>query len=461
MNKDEQRRELMLNGSIFKTIFIICFPLFIYHAFDTVYTIIDSIVVASINPLSVSAVACIGQIQKLLSSIGGGLAGGGGIMIARYFGAKDDKTATKYVSNLFIMSVFTTATLYLICIPFARNIMHLTGVPDELIAIGYNYFIVQIITLGFSFFNSIFIAIQKAKGSTNKVLYFNLLSMGVKLALTIFFVYGMHQTDIMYVAIATMVGQCLISIIGACTLFDKKQLLFIDLHNLKFDYEHAVKIITISFPIFLGKFIFAFGKVGVNALCKSYGALVVGALGISDNLSGIVTSPVNSFEEGLSGIISSNLGNHNRKRALQIFVCALVVALSISVVGYVLVRFTFKDQLISLFMTSKNTQDTEIFRQYIDTIFKYASLAIPALAVNACVLGLLYGFGQTKLSMVLNISRVFLFRIPLLYYFKTFHADLGVEAVGISMGLSNICIAIMSVIFLLIFLHNDKEKNYE
>lgn len=461
MNKDEQKRELMLNGSMLKTIIVICLPLFIYHAFDTIYTIIDSIVVASINPMSVSAVASISQIQKLLSSIGGGLAGGGGILIARYFGAKDDETATKYVSNLFIMSVVTTMALYLICIPFAGQIMSLLGVPDELIAIGYNYFIVQIITLGFSFFNSIFIAIQKAKGSTNKVLYFNLLSMGVKLALTLLFVYGMHKTDIMYVAIATMIGQSIITVIGASTLLDKKQLLHIDLKHLSMEYDHTVKILKISFPIFLGKFVFAYGKVGVNALCKSYGALVVGALGISDNLSGIVTSPISSFEEGLSGIISANLGNRNRKRALKIFVYALCIAVSISIIGYVLVRFAFKDQLIALFMTSKDTTDIELFRQLIDTIFKYASLAIPALAINACVLGLLYGFGQTKLSMILNISRVFLFRIPLLYYFKTFHADLGVEAVGISMGLSNICIAIMSVIFLLIFLHNNKEKSYD
>lgn len=461
MNKDEKKRELILNGNIVKTIFTICFPLFVFHAFDTVYTIIDSIVVASINPLSVSAVACISQIQKLLSSIGGGLAGGGGILIAHYFGAKEDEKASKYVSNLFIISVITTTTLYLICIPFASNIMSLLGVPDELISIGYNYFIVQIITLGFTFFNSIFIAIQKAKGSTNKVLYFNLLSMGVKLTLTLFFVYGLHKTDIMYVAIATLIGQAVITVIGAFTLFDKSQLLFIDLKHMSFEFEHTTKIVKISFPIFLGKFVFAFGKVGVNALCKSYGALVVGALGISDNLTGIVTSPINSFEEGLSGIISANLGNKNRKRALKIFVSALCIAFSISIIGYILVRFTFKDQLITLFMTSEEATDLLQFKELIDIIFSYSSLAIPALAINACVLGLLYGFGQTKLSMVLNISRVFLFRIPLLYYFKTFHADLGVKAVGISMGVSNICIAIMAVIFLLIFLRNDREKSYE
>ena len=461
MNKDEKKRELILNGSILKTIIVICLPLFVFNAFDTVYTIIDSIVVASINPLSVSAVASISQIQKLLSSIGGGLAGGGGILIAHAFGAKDDEKATKYVMNLFLLSVITTATLYVICIPFASGIMSLLGVPDELISIGYNYFIVQILTLGFTFFNCIFIAIQKAKGSTNKVLYFNLLSMGVKLALTLFFVYGLHKTDIMYVAIATMLGQAIVTVIGSFTLFDRNQLLYIDLKHLSYDNDSTAKIIKISFPIFLGKFVFAFGKVGVNALCKSYGALVVGALGISDNLTGIVTTPINSFEEGISGIISANLGNNNRKRAFKIFIYSLCMALVISIIGFVLVRFTYKDQLITLFMSSKEASDLVLFRESIETIFVYASLAIPTLAINACVLGLLYGYGQTKLSMVLNISRVFLFRIPALYYFKTFHADLGVKAVGISMGLSNICIAIMSVIFLLIFLRNDKEKSFE
>jgi Na+-driven multidrug efflux pump len=62
--------------------------------------------------------------------------------------------------------------------------------------------------------------------------------------------------------------------------------------------------------------------------------------------------------------------------------------------------------------------------------------------------------------MVLNISRVFVFRIPVLWYLQTFHPEIGAEAAGISMGISNICIALASLaclgFFLLKIKKNDK-----
>ena len=83
------------------------------------------------------------------------------------------------------------------------------------------------------------------------------------------------------------------------------------------------------------------------------------------------------------------------------------------------------------------------------------------LLLLAAVLGVLYGFGQTKLTMVLNISRVFVFRIPVLWYLQTFHREIGAEAAGISMGISNICIAIASMICLGVFLLRIKKRGYK
>jgi Na+-driven multidrug efflux pump len=100
------------------------------------------------------------------------------------------------------------------------------------------------------------------------------------------------------------------------------------------------------------------------------------------------------------------------------------------------------------------------FLALIKSIHRYDSLSILALAVNAAVLGVLYGYGQTRMTMVLNISRVFVFRIPILWYLQTFHKEIGAEAAGISMGISNICIALASIACLAIFLRRIKaERN--
>ena len=217
-----------------------------------------------------------------------------------------------------------------------------------------------------------------------------------------------------------------------------------------------------SLPIFFGKFIFSFGKVSVNSMCKAYGPLVVGALGVSNNINGLATTPINSFEDGTSTIISQNLGAGNEKRALKTFKYSFLMATGLGIIGYILIRFLLQDSIIGLYNQNEMAEGAAEFLLLIKSIHRYDSLSILALAVNAAVLGVLYGYGKTKMTMLLNISRVFLFRIPILWYLQTFHKEIGAEAAGLSMGISNICIAVASILCLAIFLLKLKSpKNDE
>ena len=459
--KDIKRRESILNGNLWRTIISICAPIFLYNLFNSFYAIIDAVVVAKIDPTSVSAVASLSQIQHLLSSLGSGLAAGGGIIVARYFGAGDmdrarfNSNQTIAISNIVIVLLLST------CVPLALPIMRFSGVPDELISIGTSYFIVQIITLAFVFYNSVFMAMQKAKGNTQIMFWLNIFVMVIKLSLSILFVWVMELRDIVWVAVATLIGQMIMFAILLSMMLKKDNVFIIKFEEFKLKKNEVREILAMSLPIFLGKFIFSFGKVSINAMCKAYGPLVVGALGVSNNINGMVTTPINSFEEGTSTIISQNIGAKNIKRAIKTFKYTFVLATSLGIVGYILVRFVCQDAIIGLYNQNGSADNAEMFLALIKSIHRYDSLSILALAVNSAVLGVLYGFGQTKMTMILNISRVFVFRIPVLWYLQTFHKEIGAEAAGISMGISNICIAIASLTCLGIFLLRIKKKGYE
>ena len=459
--KDLARREKILNGNLWLTIISICAPIFLYNLFNSFYAIIDAVVVSKINPTSVSAVASLSQLQHLLSSLGSGLAAGGGILVARHFGAGDMDRARFYSNQTVSLSNIVIALLLGICIPLALPIMRFSGVPEELISIGTGYFIVQIINLAFVFYNSVFMAMQKAKGNTRIMFWLNILSMMIKLSLSVLFIWGIGLRDIVWVAISTLIGQAVMFAILLSMMLQKDNVFIIRLKEFKLRWAECRKILSMSLPIFLGKFIFSFGKVSVNAMCKAYGPLVVGALGVSNNINGMVTTPINSFEEGTSTIISQNLGANNPRRAIKTFKYTFILSTSLGIIGYILVRFVCQDAIINLYNQNQAAADTEMFLALIKSINRYDSLSILALAVNSAVLGVLYGFGQTKLTMVLNISRVFVFRIPVLWYLQNFHPEMGAEAAGISMGISNICIAITSLGCLGFFLLKLKKKGYE
>lgn len=457
--KDQKRRENILYGNLTQTIISICAPIFLYNLFNAFYSVIDAIVVSKIDPTSVSAVAMLSQIQHLLSSLGAGISAGGGIVVARLFGAGDMDKA-RYTSNQTIsLSTIIIALLLIICIPFALPIMRFSGVPDELIAIGTSYFVMQIVTLAFVFYNSVFMAMQKAKGNTKIMFWLNILAMIIKLSLSILFIWIMGKKDLVWVAIATLIGQALMFVVLLLMMLDKDNVFLIKLNEFKLRAEGVKDIVSISLPIFLGKFVFSFGKVSINSMCKAYGPLVVGALGVSNNMCALATTPINSFEEGTSTIISQNLGANNVKRAINTFKQSLIMATALGVVGYILIRFVFQDGIINLYNQNELAEGAEEFLALIKSINRYDSLSILALAVNSAVLGVLYGFGKTKMTMFINISRVFVFRIPILWYLQTFHKEIGAEAAGISMGISNICIAIVSIISLAVFVISLKKKD--
>jgi len=456
--KDKRRRERILNGNLLFTIVSICAPIFLYNLFNSFYSVIDAVVVAKIDPTSVSAVASLSQVNHLLTSIGSGVAAGGGILVARLFGAGEMEKARLHSNQVISLSTIVIALLLGICLPFAVPIMYLMGVPDELIAIGTGYFVVQILTLAFIFYNSVFMSMQKAKGNTKIMFWLNILAMMIKLGLSLLFVWGLKLMDIMWVAVATMIGQIAMFVILLLMMLQKDNVFVIKLSEFKLRASVCKDILAISFPIFLGKFIFSFGKVSVNSMCKAYGPLVVGALGVSNNINGLVTNPLNSFEEGTSTIISQNLGANNFKRALKTFKYSFIMSTALGIVGYILVRFICQDAIISLYNQNELAADADLFLALIKSINRYDSLSILALAVNSAVLGVLYGFGQTKMTMLINISRVFVFRIPVLWYLQTFHKEMGAEAAGISMGISNICIAITSIVCMLLFLRRLKRN---
>ena len=176
---------------------------------------------------------------------------------------------------------------------------------------------------------------------------------------------------------------------------------------------------------------------------------------ITFSLSGLVTNTTNVFEEGESTIVSQNIGNKNLDRTISTFFRTLIIVAIISLIGYISVRFIFLDQLTSLFSIGKN--DSNMMSTYIKEIFVFDSLSIPSLGLTSALLGLLYGYGKTFLSSILNFSRVGIRIISLIVCHSI---GLNYKAAGISMGISNILISIMALGILIYFLVNLKKNGY-
>ena len=474
LSKEKKKRYLILYGKMVPIILSICMPLAIYALFNSFYGLLDSIMATNVSQNAVSKISIISQVKNTLSAFGAGVASGGAVLVARYYGAGNIEKAKHAASNMLVIEGIMMILTLALLIPLSEPILVFAQTPDISADIVI-YFILVLVEICILSFNNMFIALEKVKGNSRKIFMLNIMVLVIKLLLNVLFIYIIKVDTIIYLEVATITGQFVLMTVGMFILFGNKNMLKIEREYIRPKKEYIVPIIKLSIPIFLGKFVMNLGKTIVNSLCGLFygvetNGLIVGALAISNNLSGLVTSPTGVFEEGESSMISQNIGNKNLKRTIKLFIRAFVICMIITVVGFVLVRFIFLDKLTDLFIVKKDVSmlseeerlafeaSQAVLPKYIKEIFIYDSLSIPALGLASTVLGLLYGYGKTFLSSILNFSRIAVRIISL----TICHAvGMNYQAAGVSMGISNILIGVMSATFLIIFLVRLKKKGFQ
>lgn len=452
--RDEAFREYALTGPALKVLLSVCLPLALYQALQSIFGILDTLMASHISASSVSAVAVLNQIKSMISAIGGGLSMGGCIKLSESYGKGDYDAVRRQVSTLYAITVGVGVALIGLLIPFARPFLLLLQTPSDLIDTGIGYFRVEILTLVVIFFNNVYIATEKARGHSRKILLLNLAVILTKLSLTALFVYVLDR-GVMMIAVATLCGQLLLLGYAVCTMPRDEGAFRFGRRNIEWSRRTVVPMLKLSYPVAAEKMLFQAGKVTVNSMAGAYGSLTAGALGISNNIGGLTTGWQSGMQDGAAPLISQNRGAGQYRRTLRLYVWLVAVNVTIGAVGLVAVTQTLP-WLAQVFAQSKNQFDPA-FQQMIIDIHSYEKLGYITLGLHSATMALLLGYGYTKLTMILNVARVFVFRVPVLWALQRF-TDLGPEAVGVTMMVSNISVGVCAVLFAIPVIHNILQK---
>ena len=439
---DERFREDALTKNTWELVLKMGLPLAFYEMLNSLYKILDSLMASHINASSVSTVAYLAQISILISAVGQGLSVGGGLKISEAYGAGDYTLVRRRVSSLFALSGLL-ALFVLLLIPAAPLILAGAGTPKELIAMGVPYFQIELVGLAVVFMNNTYIAIERARGNTKRIFHLNMIVTVLKLLLTAFFVYALNGTITM-ISVASIISQSVLLIIGIKNVISNQSAFRFSVKNIRMNKEILLPILLISFPVIVERIAFSAGKVIVNAMCGVYGALTVGALGISNTVTGIFANAQSGIQSGGAALISQNMGGKKTERVPDILKKIVLVNLMIGITGTILC-YLGADTVSTIYASSSDGLD-ETFRQIVHGIFLYDSAGtIISWGISASVEAFLYGIGKTKMILFINVCRLFLFRIFFLWILQRY-TSLGSECAGIVMMVSNNLTAVLSCI---------------
>ena len=459
MTKEERqykKRDMILNGNIYKTILVIALPILFYNVCNYLYGIYDMMIVQVAHIGDAADVVVLDQIKNMIQTLGGAIATGGGILIAKKIGEKDIDSAKKSANTLFTLALIISL-ITLLFIPLAVPFLTLLRTDKSTIDNALGYFDVQMVNLFIMTLNVAFIAIEKSKGNTFRIFILNLGVIALKIGLTTLFAFGPFEgVTITWLAVATMIAQSFMMIFMIILSILPSNILRITPKTLNLKKEYLLTIIKLSLPVFIGRFLFHFGKVYLNSIATvTYGKMVVGALGISNTMAGLPTNMINSFEDGGSTIVSQNYGNGNGKRIKHFYIVNMIIVASISLLS-VIILFLLKGNVAGFFAGGD-----EEYRIIIVEIFKWEILDVFFTGIAGASNAIFYGFGKTRITSIMSMVNLFGFRLPTLMILM-YGVGMNYEACGIAMFVSNTLAGIITFSLCLYFMiRMPKNKKYD
>ncbi len=446
-NENEKlRRSFLLNGSPFLVILSVALPLLFQNSLTVVFSFFDVFTAANMNSNVVTTVAFASEIRNTLGAISGGLSVGAGIMISRTFGSGDMKRVQVEISTVFFTALFIAFAILLIFIPFSRPILRLASFPEELLSQGTFFLSIEILTLAFTFINSIFFTTEKARGRTKIVMYGNISVMVIKTLLNFGIIYLVSsgtlqpETAIYLLPLASGIAFASFSCIAIRHLFSKKNQFQVSFRKASFKKIPIVPLAKLSFPVIIEKVLIPFGKVICNALMIVFGSVGVAAYSCSLRILSLATSPLVAFKDAETTIISANLGNHNAKRAISFLFYNTFVTFFVGTILFIIVALS--SELLISFFAKGNTELADSMR----IIYRIARWAAIFDATDGAMCGFLYALRKTKLPTIVNVIRLFFVRIPV-FLLLTRVYGFGIEAIAWSILAANGMDAFLSLIF--------------
>jgi putative MATE family efflux protein len=190
-------------------------------------------------------------------------------------------------------------------------------------------------------------------------------------------------------------------------LFIKKTPMRLRLKDLKPQYDYIKKITILGIPASIGQATIAMGFVVLNSFVNTYGELTLAAFGIGNRINGIMVMPVMGIGGAVSSIVGQNIGNNNIKRVKECVLKSSILGGIFSLIGTTIL-LKWGASIVRAFSNDENI--VYLGGDYL----KYISLSLIGLAILPIITGALQGAGQTKKAMYLSMSRLWVFRLPML-----------------------------------------------
>jgi len=433
----EKRRELILNGPILSTLFLLSAPTLMMGLVQSIMPVMDGIFINNIvGTIGASAITYSGPIINMTIALAQGLSIAAMAMIGQMNGRGNYKGAkhvsTQVVVFAFLIGIIVAPLLYFLAFP-------ISGRVDSRISHDvFVYISLNSLVLPFLFIESIYNAIKNANGKPEATFIRMVLMLILKLIFNVLFI-AVLRFGLVGAVMSSLASNLLICLWMFYELFIKEGDDKLILKNFKFDFKVLRKLIKIGIPSMLSSLMLNLGFFLINNEIEKYGPVVLNGQGIAGSITSVCFILPSAFGSSVTTMVSMNVGagqgDKARKSCIQgsivsAVTAALLIAIVIPLSPHLTILFTNQQDVLEIANRSLH-------------IYTYSVIGFGICMVQQ---GAFIGLGRTGIPLVMGILRIWLLRY--VFILATEHV-LGFYSVFWGNLFSNYMAAIITTILIM------------
>lgn len=445
----ENQSTLLTEGSIWKKIIMFAIPVFWGNVFQQLYTTVDSLIVGNfIGNDALAAVSSSGNLIFLLVGFFNGIAMGAGVVIAKYFGAKDYKNLQLAIHTDIAFGFVASVVLTVLGIVFTPQILTWMGTPDSVLPNSILFFRIYFIGVTAVVMYNIAVGILQAIGDSRHPLYYLIISSIVNVVLDLLFV-GVFKLGVGSAALATVISQAVSAFLCFRRLMRYDTVYKVSLRKIHFHGPMLKQIIQLGLPSGVQNSIIGFANVIVQSNINAFGVNAMAGCGAYTKIEGFAFLPITCFSMALTTFVGQNLGARKldrvKKGAKFGIICSVTMAEIVGIIIWigapVLVRIFNDDPAVIAFGTKQARTE---------------ALFYCLLAFSHCIAGIMRGAGKAIVPMITMLCTWCLIRITYITIAVHF-----VPKIGVIFWAYPLTWSLSSIIFMIYYKKADWMHNFD
>lgn len=381
----------LTTGNPLKLILQFALPLFIGQLFQLFYSLVDTRIVGeTLGEVSLAAVGATSTLSDLLLSLLIGILNGFGIVIATYFGAKNESHMKKAIAGTILFGTGMAVIVSILSLCFLTPILQFLNVSADLLPNAKAYISVILAGLVIATLYNVCASILRAIGDSFTPLLFLILSAVLNIFLDYAFILNLHM-GVAGAAYATLLSQAVSAVLCFLYMWKKYPNLHLCRKDFCLDREVCSRLFaTGSSMAFMSAFV-QFGTFALQSSINTFGTNIIVAHTAARKATSIFMMPWGALGTTLATFCGQNLGagKYSRIKTGMRDTTLLGWAWSIFVI---ILANTISPQIIQAITATTEAEIIETATLYlrVDTAFYFVPTVI-CLFRNS-----MQGFGDTK-----------------------------------------------------------------